>query len=530
MRRNAWLSVVGAAAGLLVGASESRGQCQTWSTEFGNSLSGKVYALQPFNDGSGPKLWVAGDCGLPGVPQSYGVVRWNGSGWLITQLLDDTPLCLGVHDDGTGASLYVGGYFAQGIRRWNGSSWVSVGFGLSDQFHSAVVMALSTFTVGGSSSLYAGGVAFWTSESIARWDGQTWSSVGQGVTGPNPRVTALHVFDDGSGPALYVGGTFSTAGGVPVDGLARWNGSQWSAVGSNAHHVAAFATFDDGTGPALYASGTFFIPPGYFTYFARWTGSTWVDVPHPFANSGNVLAVGNDGGGPMLFDGDGPNEISKWDGHNWLTMGDGLNGGVSALDFFDEGLGHGPELFVGGQFTLAGGGIQSRGIAKWITCSDAIESFCPGDSTLAQCPCQNSGQPGRGCNNSASTGGAQLSASGTTTPDTVVLTSSFELPSALSIFLQGDAVTQFVQPFGDGLRCVGGQLHRLYVKTAQAGTATAPGAGDQTISGRSGTLGDPLLPGTIRFYQVYYRDPSTSFCTDPTGGTFNVSNGVRVVW
>ena len=38
-----------------------------------------------------------------------------------------------------------------------------------------------------------------------------------------------------------------------------------------------------------------------------------------------------------------------------------------------------------------------------------------------------------------------------------------------------------------------------------------------------------IPPGAIRYYQTYYRDPSTGFCTT-AGGTFNVSNGVRIVW
>ena len=62
----------------------------------------------------------------------------------------------------------------------------------------------------------------------------------------------------------------------------------------------------------------------------------------------------------------------------------------------------------------------------------AFQSFCFGDGTLATaCPCGNVGLAGRGCQNSASTGGALLSASGWVLPDSAVLTSSGELASAL---------------------------------------------------------------------------------------------------
>ncbi len=58
---------------------------------------------------------------------------------------------------------------------------------------------------------------------IARWDGSAWSALGSGITGA-VLVFALFSHDDGAGPALYVGGDFSTAGGLAVDNLARWTG------------------------------------------------------------------------------------------------------------------------------------------------------------------------------------------------------------------------------------------------------------------------------------------------------------------
>src|SRR6185503_10408989 len=80
-----------------------------------------------------------------------------------------------------------------------------------------------------------------------------------GVTGG---VGALAVFDDGSGPALYLAGDFNTAGSLPVRDLARWDGSSWSAPGvfapdTGASTVHALTVFDDGSGPALYAAGVF---------------------------------------------------------------------------------------------------------------------------------------------------------------------------------------------------------------------------------------------------------------------------------
>ena len=158
--------------------------------------------------------------------------------------------------------------------------------------------------------------------------------------------------------------------------------------------------------------------------------------------------------------------------------------------------------------------------------------FCAGDGTLATaCPCANTGASGRGCLNSDSfSPGALLTASGAASPDTVVLSSSDMLASVPCIFLQGDAVVTNGIVFGDGVRCVGGQLKRLGLKIASGGIASYPGVGDPSISARSAALGDGIAPGSQRFYQVYYRDSDPNFCPAPQGNTWNVGSGVIVNW
>ena len=46
---------------------------------------------------------------------------------------------------------------------------------------------------------------------IAKWNGVDWSALGTGMNDP---IFALAVFDDGGGPALHAGGHFITAGSV----------------------------------------------------------------------------------------------------------------------------------------------------------------------------------------------------------------------------------------------------------------------------------------------------------------------------
>jgi hypothetical protein len=157
----------------------------------------------------------------------------------------------------------------------------------------------------------------------------------------------------------------------------------------------------------------------------------------------------------------------------------------------------------------------------------AFVSMCFGDGTGGSCPCGNTGALGHGCENSAATGGAQLAGVGlaSLSSDTVQLQSSGELPTSLSVVLQGSAL---ISPaiFGDGLRCAGGSLKRLYTLHAAGGSLVAPQVGDPMISARSAALGDTIPLGATRVYQVYYRDPNLAFCA----GGFNATSAIAIAW
>ena len=318
---------------------------------------------------------------------------------------------LTVFDDGGGAALYAGGFFStaggvtvNGIARWDGSAWSALtGPGLSGCILGLgcvpFISALTVFDDGTGAALYAGGdfttAGGVTVNGIARWDGSAWLALtGPGGTGVDFTVAALTVFDDGSGPALYVGGNFISAGGVTVNRIARWNGSAWSGLtgpggtGVNGT-VWSLTVFDDGSGggPALYAGGSFTTAGGVtVNRIARWDGSAWSAL----TGSGgtgvgswvNALAVFDDGMGSALYAGGifttaggvTVNRIARWDGSTWSTLngpgGTGVMspGGVLALMAFDDGIGAGPALYAGGDFITAGG-VTANGIAKWQGCA-----------------------------------------------------------------------------------------------------------------------------------------------------------------
>jgi hypothetical protein len=128
---------------------------------------------------------------------------------------------------------------------------------------------------------------------------------------------------------------------------------------------------------------------------------------------------------------------------------------------------------------------------------------------------------------------ANLTASGIAylSMDSLVFTTNGEKPTAMSVLLQGTSSPPAGVVFGQGVRCVGGTMRRLFTKSAFFGSIYAPDAssGDPTVSARSAALGDAIQPGESRWYLVYYRDPIVlGGC--PATSTFNATQTGRIDW
>jgi hypothetical protein len=302
-------------------------------------------------------------------------------------------------------SLYAAGYFdlAGGVpgtaklARWDGKAWNSIGAQL--ELFSNQLWGLTVWNSGQGDNLYIAGnfqnIGGTSASYIARYDGKGFHALGSTpIAGNVPLIIfTSHVHDDGTGPALYVGGRFTSIDGVAASRIAKWNGTSWSALGTgvtgsgSTPSVNTMVTFDDGTGPALYVGGQTFTTAGGISAnrVAKWDGKNWSAVGDGFAN-GLVwkLAVYNDGTGDALYafgtftaSGATPiNRMAKWNGTSWEQWGGGANGTVfNALRIAGD-PGVGDALVVSGQFTTIGTDTRNR-IAAFDGCPEVVST--PGD-------------------------------------------------------------------------------------------------------------------------------------------------------
>ncbi len=206
-------------------------KAQTWSTYgtgFGPVGYGQVNGMANYNG----NLYVTGQFLTAGNDSAFNIAQWNGTVW--------DSVGGGINGGGYSlceynGNLVLGGLFttagrhaANNIAQWNGTSWSALGSGINSS--NSAVSSLCVFN----GNLYAGGEFVMAGghpiHNIAEWNGVSWSTLGTGITDSSAYglVESLAVYNG----ELYAAGYFDTAGGVPVNNIAKWNGSSWSAVGA----------------------------------------------------------------------------------------------------------------------------------------------------------------------------------------------------------------------------------------------------------------------------------------------------------
>jgi hypothetical protein len=306
------------------------------------------------------QLVAGGWFDLAGGAPAHCVAAWDGDAW--------DPLGSGPGNDGVSAMTVYGGQLATGsyidsqnpipIFLWNGVSWSPVpGMNYKN------ICALTVYD----DQLIAGGMIYGAiaCKGVAAWNGNSWSALGTGLAGGYYSFAQVYALAEYDGK-LIAAGNFATAGGVPADNIAAWDGSSWSPLGSgvsdgsNTGTITALAVFDG----KLIAGGYFTTAGGSpVNSIATWDGNTWSPLGQGVGN-GTVLALTvHNGelvaGGGFTSAGSIPaSNIAAWNGSAWSAFGEGMDGGVTALTVFNG------QLIAGGMFTTAGG-YPASCIAFW---------------------------------------------------------------------------------------------------------------------------------------------------------------------
>lgn len=343
----------------------AQGTC-SWETIPGSPVQ-RVLDLAVVDTGGGHKLVVAG---THNFGTSSSVASWDGSSW------ENTGAGLTFHngsaksvvgfDLGSGPALYYNHLFR--LTELLAGSWSNVsplqsgvstlGIDRSGPFPRLIVAGTFTNISGRPAS------------GVAAWNGRNYLRYGKGggpvVDSCCDEVKTILSHDDGSGPALFVGGTLSQ-----TQGVWKWDGTDWTSTGLMTFDVESLVAFDDGTGPALYA-GT---EGGAIAGVAKWDGTSWSaagTVGNPNFDEVKALQVFDDGTGPALYaagdfqsiGGVAANLIARWDGQTWSAVPGGPDSGeICSLAVYDDGSG--AALYAGGRFPTIAGGTPANGIARY---------------------------------------------------------------------------------------------------------------------------------------------------------------------
>ena len=378
-------------AGGVAATNVARWDGEDWSElALGTSASVHAFAQLPNGD-----LVLGGDFTTVAGVKANCVARWDGASWSplgpgmsssVVQLTSVDALTSLPNGDLVAAGCFTGagGSSANNIARWDGTSWLPLGSGISD----GVVLAVTTLPNGdvvaaGQFSAAGGGGA----SNIALWNGTGWSALGSELGGANFRVNALTTLQNGN---VVAGGSFafSTVGGSILN-IARWDGTNWSAMGSGmSDQVHSLLTLPNGD---LVAGGSFTTAGGVnVDRIARWNGTGWSALGSGM--NGPVLALtilpNGDlvaGGGFTTAGGVSADKIARWNGTSWSALSSGTTSGgkrpsVYCLTTLPNG-----SLFAGGEFTIVSGAVSAY-VAE-------LTTTCPAAAIRLGTGCTGSGGP-----------------------------------------------------------------------------------------------------------------------------------------
>ncbi len=346
-----------ATAGGAAAPNVARWDGTAWSS-LGGGTNGYVSALAVLPNGD---LVAGGRFTMAGGAPAANIARWDGAAWSpLGAGLDNYVHDVAVLPNGeliaSGIFAVAGGIPVQGLARWNGAAWAPFDASGAGHYHVHALASTATGEVyAGGSFTSLGGIG---AVDVARFDGAAWSALWHGWNGPIEAALPLR------GGDLVVGGDFTQAGSVAAARIARWNGAVWSPLGAglggDPPGDRGFALLELANGD-LVAGGSFTIAGNVaVNHIARWDGAGWsplgAGLPYP-VQALRLLPNGDLAAGVGNFP--GPGEVWRWNGVAWARLGPTMDGVVSALGVSSSG-----ELLAGGRFQTIGA-VAVPHLARW---------------------------------------------------------------------------------------------------------------------------------------------------------------------
>ena len=317
------------------------------------------------------------------------IARWNGASWegigsngagesifdCDTGDCDFTDLVIAPNDD-----IYVSGFFTLAgqsdpisIAKWDGTTWTAVGneqvyitgMAVDNEGHLVVTGYFENLS----------GVP--EADYIAKWDGDSWLALGSNGAGDGFLNAVGYLITAGSNSSLYVSGEFTDVAGIVGNNyIAKWNGSNWEAIGE---HVidgdevdlqASSLLVDSTSGTdVLYVAGSFYWEDHEDLQVAKWDGTAWSAIEGDSPLDGYVNSLAQAPTGALVAVGqfswrneDSYSSIASWDGKSWRPLGSDDAYLTTVVVTSDS------RLIVGGSFRDLGDSLT----ADWLAISQPV--------------------------------------------------------------------------------------------------------------------------------------------------------------
>ncbi len=295
-------------------------------------LAGNPLALP-----AGPWSWSAGEFrlvegALNGFASSAGVSLPS-----LAIRSDGHPVVAWPESDGTVMRVFV--------YRWDGSAWVQLGGPVGDSPSGTFIFVASLKLDSADNPVVAWDeLTTGTSGAVqvSRWDGNSWQSVGDPVSGPMASYLPSLVLDGNDLPIV----SYVDFDGVNLNvQVSRWDGGAWVTLGGP---IEASAGNTNTTKPSLAFDGSDPVVAWsesdgaeQHVYVRRWNGATWqalggiIDAVLNENASLPSLAVEQDGTPVVAFREDTATDPKifafRWAGAAWVQLGTGFDAGAGNI-------------------------------------------------------------------------------------------------------------------------------------------------------------------------------------------------------